>query len=318
MASTRVVPPDHHAFTSLPVDHVAVGAGSERMAFHISGEVRIGRPPVICIAGYHRNMSDHAAFIGTFQRRMGEPWPVITVDLKGRGRSADRRDKSLYATTVDAQDLSQLCTALCVERAVFLGQGYGGQVVMALGMQRPRLIAGSILIDAGPVTDPRGLVRLRNNLKELEGLRSEGGLRTMFRRMLGPDYPGLQEGQLDLLAARTHYLDKRNRVQTLFDPHLLRMLEQFEHDDVLEAQWPLFNALSSAPMMMMRTQLTEQLRREVFEEMLRRRSDADGYIIEAQGSPALLDTDADAEPIAEFVKRIGGHRQRAGITAVSV
>ena len=34
---------------------------------------------------------------------------------------------------------------------------------------------------------------------------------------------------------------------------------QVQHDDVLVAQWPLFNALSHVPLMMMRTQLTEQL-----------------------------------------------------------
>jgi hypothetical protein len=54
--------------------------------------------------------------------------------------------------------------------------------------------------------------------------------------------------------------------------------------------------------MLMRTQLTDQLRRETFEEMLRRRPDAEGYIIEGQASPALLSTHDDVEPIAEFVR----------------
>ena len=65
-----------------------------------------------------------------------------------------------------------------------------------------------------------------------------------------------------------------------------------------------YDALRTAPLLLMRTQLTEQLRRETFEEMMQRRPEAEGYIIEAQGSPALLNTAEDVEPIAQFVRRI--------------
>ena len=310
MLGTRTVPPAHPAFASLPVQQIAVDDARESMAIHVAGELLIGRPPVICLPGYHRNMSDFTELVGLFHRAIGEKWPVVLVDLKGRGRSADRRDKSRYVTTIDARDVSAVCTALCVESAVFIGQGYGGQVAMALGLERPTLIAGTVLIDSGPLSDPRGLVRLRNNLNDLDGLRSAAGLRSMFRRMLGNDYPGMPEAQLDVLATRTHYLDRRSRVRPLFDPHLVKMLEAFEHDDVLVAQWPLFNTLSVAPLMMMRTQLTDQLRRDVFEEMMRRRRDADGYVIEGQASPALLNTIEDVEPIADFVRQIAGRKAR--------
>lgn len=317
MFGKRVVPPDHPAFASLPVRHVTVGDARERIAVHLAGGSLYGRTPVVCVPGYQRNMSDFAELAGLFHRMMGEDWPVVLVDLKGRGRSSDRRDKSRYITTVDARDLTQVCAALCIEAAIFVGQGYGGQVLMALGAERPTLIAGTVLIDAGPVSDPRGLVRLRNNLKDLDGLRSAAGLRSMFRRMLGADYPGVPEALLDLLATRTHYLDKRSRVRPLFDPLLVKMLEAFEHDDVLTPQWPLFNALSHAPLMMMRTQLTDQLRRDVFEEMMRRRRDADGYIIEGQASPALLNSAEDVEPIADFVRRIVKRKARAAAEKVN-
>jgi hypothetical protein len=62
---------------------------------------------------------------------------------------------------------------------------------------------------------------------------------------------------------------------------------------------------------MMRTQLTHQLRRETFEEMMRRRRDAEGYIIEHQGSPALLDNTDDVQPIADFIRGLGVDRQAA-------
>ena len=314
----RTVPSDLSTFAALPVRRIAVGPTDESLAVHVAGRLARGRPPVVCVPGYQRNMSDFSEFANHFHRQFGVDWPVVLIDFKGRGRSSDRQDKSLYVSTVDAMDLAQVCAALGIQGAVFLGQSYGGQVLMALAAQQPTLMLGTILIDAGPVSDPRGLVRLRNNLRDLDGTRSPAGLRSMLRRMLQADYPAATEGLLDVLAGRTHYLEGK-RVHPLFDPHLLKMLDSFEHDDVLVAQWPLFEALAHAPLMMMRTQLTEHLRRETFEEMMRRRRDAEGFIIEGQGSPALLNTQDDVEPIADFVRRTLGlkSRGRAAVESVS-
>ena len=80
---------------------------------------------------------------------------------------------------------------------------------------------------------------------------------------------------------------------------------------MLVAQWPLFDALGLAPLLMMRTQLTQQLRRETFEEMMRRRRDAEAFVIEMQGSPPLLDTEDDVQPIIDFARRISLSRQAA-------
>ncbi|HQZ11451.1 MAG TPA: alpha/beta hydrolase [Devosia sp.] len=307
----RTVPKDHPAFASLPIQRIAVGGANERIAVHVAGRLAIGRAPVVCVPGYQRNMSDFSDFAAPFHRAMGEDWPAVLIDLKGRGRSSDRADKSRYVSTIDAGDIAQVCAALCIESAVFVGQGYGGQVLMALGALRPTLIAGTVLIDAGPMSDPRGLVRLRNNLRDLDGNRSATGLRNMFRRMLGSDYPGVADVMLDRLATRTHYLDRRSHVRPLFDPHLVSMLDAFEHDDVLVAQWALFGALSGVPMMLMRTQLTDQLRRDVFEEMMKRRRDADGYVVEGQASPALLSNAEEVEPIADFVRGLFKRKSRA-------
>ncbi len=307
----RTSPDDHPSFAAQPVTRYTIGPANEQIAVHISGRLAIGRIPLVCVPGYQRNMSDFADFANHFHRVYGDDWPIVMIDLKGRGRSSDRTDKSRYISTVDALELIQVLAALAVDGGIFVGQGYGGQVVMALAAERPNLVTGAVLIDAGPVSDPRGLVRLRNNLRDLEGNRSEAGFRTMARRMLAPDYPAAAEGLLDVLAARTHFLDKRNRVRALFDPHLTGLLEAFEHDDILVPQWPLYDALGSAPLLLLRTQLTEQVRRETFEEMLRRRRDAEGYVIEGSGSPALLNTPEDVGPIAEFVRKLVKRRAKA-------
>lgn len=303
MAKPRPIPSDYKVFAALPVAMITVGEPREQMAVHVAGLLGGGRLPLVCLAGYHRNMADFADFVRVM-RQLDPEQAVVLVDLKGRGRSADRARRDRYSTTEDASDLAGVLRALAIERAVFVGQGHGGQVVMALAAQRPTLIAGTVLIDAGPVADVRGLVRLRTMLDDLEGVRSAQGLRAMLRRMLATEYPGLPEETLDGLSMRAHFVDKRNRAVRLFDSALVRLLDDFDFDDVLVAQWVLFDALAPAPLLMMRTQLTQQLRRETFDEMMRRRRDSEAYVIEGQGSPALLDNAEDVQPIAEFVRQI--------------
>jgi pimeloyl-ACP methyl ester carboxylesterase len=303
MLKRRIVPPDIAAFAGLPVTRVTLRDPSDSIAVHVAGRLGKDRTPLVCLSGYHRNMADFADFAPLYARLVGAGWPLVLIDLMGRGRSSDRRDRRGYITTNDARDVAEVLVALGIERAVLLGQAYGGQVTMALAAERPLLVAGAVLIDAGPLSAPRGLVRLRNNLGDLDGLRSEAGFRSMFRRMLSADYPNQPDTMLDAIAARTHYLDRHGRVRGLFDPALVKLLDAFEYDDVLVAQWPLFHALDHVPLMVMRTELTDLLRRETFEEMLRRRPDAEGYIIEAQSSPALLHRLGDVEPVTSFFLR---------------
>lgn len=306
MARARPLPLDHPPLVALPARLITVGPARDQMAVHVSARLGPGPTPVICVAGYNRNMADWADFTRLASRSLGPSTPIVLVDLKGRGRSTDRPSARSYSSLLDAADLVEVCRALAIERAVFLGQGYGGQVLMALAARRPSLMAGTVLIDAGPVSDPRGLVRLRGTLNDLTGVRGEASLRPMLRRMTAADYPGVSEQVLDAASLRSHFVDKRGRLQPLFDPALIKLLEPFDLDDVLVAQWPLFDALTCAPLMMMRTQLTQQLRRETFEEMMKRRRDAEAYVIENQGSPALLDSTEDVEPIADFIRRCSG------------
>lgn len=310
MAKPRPLPSGHKAFDALPATMVTVGSAVEQIAVHVAGRLGPGKTPVVCVSGYNRNMADYAAFVRIGAQLLPDR-ALVLLDFKGRGRSLDRLRADTYSSVNDAADLAEVMRALAVERAVFVGQGYGGQVLMALAADRPTLMAGTVLIDAGPVSDPRGLVRLRTTLNELIGVRGEASLRPMLRRMVMADYPDAPEPVLEELAVRTHFVDKRGRLQPLFDPALIKLLEPFGLDDVLVAQWALFDALAPIPLVLMRTQLTHQLRRETFEEMMRRRRDAEAFVIESQGSPALLDNVDDVQPIIEFIRQLPGTRLAA-------
>jgi len=300
MARPRTIPDDHPAFADLPVFHVALAAGV-RAAVHVSGTLTRRRLPVVCIPGYQRNMSDFTAFAAYFRRVDDGDWPVVLLDLPGRGRADNRVNQEDYNSLTDARDVAAIITALGIERAIVLGQGQGGQVAMALAAAHPLLLAGTVLLDAGPVTDSRGIVRLRNNLEHIHALRGAKAVQAGFRRILGGDYPGMPDEQLDALMGRSHFLDRKGRAVPLYDTRLMAAFADINFDDVLTAQWPLFDALNCAPLLLLRTQLTDQLRRQTFDEMVRRRPDAVALTISGQGSPALFDQREEIEAVVDFV-----------------
>ena len=159
------------------------------------------------------------------------------------------------------------------------------------------------------MNDPRGLVRLRTNLKELADAARRGRRSAGSRGRSSQSTTRTRPKQkLDALALRTHFVDAKGASRRCSIRRLVELLEPFDLDDVLIPQWPLFKALGHAPMLLMRSQFTEQLRRTTFEEMLTLRRDTEGYEIEVQGSPALLDSADDVRPIADFVRDLAKWR----------
>ncbi|WP_172122879.1 MULTISPECIES: alpha/beta hydrolase [unclassified Devosia] len=311
MARKRFVPPDHPAFAGLPIQTIT--ARDTPIAVHVQGQLSSRRLPILCIPGFQRNMSDFTEFAAFFRGFDGGRWPAVLLDLPGRGRSGDPQRIADYGAVRAAEDVAGVLAALGIDRAVVLGQGYGGQVAMALSVAHPLLLAGTVLLDAGPVTDARGIVRLRNNMGHVESLRGTKYLTASFRRMLAGDYPGLGDARLEALMGRTHFVDRRGRAKPLYHAKLLEALNSISIDDELEPQWPMFDALRCAPLQLLRTQLTDQLRPQIFREMARRRPDAQALTIAGQGSPALFDQKEEMEAICAFL--VGISKQELGKAA---
>ena len=311
MILKRLSPPhDYPPFADLPVQYITVGAASRQLAVHVSGHFTVDQPPIVCVPGFIRNMSDFGDFMRHYRQIASVDWPFVLVDLSGRGRSGRHDHADNYSALSDAHDLSTITRALGISRAIFVGQGHGGQVIMALAAQHPALLAAAVLINSGPTTNPRGLVRLRSNLRYLEGVRGNDQIRAAARRILITDYPGLPEATLDQLATRTHFIDTKERLHGIFDPDLVQFLDAFEHDDVFEPQWHLFNALAHIPLMLARTQLTDRLDNETFDQMIARRPDATVVRLAGEGSPALLNSEDEVAVIADFVAQAGKSPRR--------
>src|SRR6185312_1890504 len=108
-------PDDAPAFAPLPIRLITLERAGEEIAVHVAGRLGSGLPVVLCLPGYIRNMSDFTEFVPLLQRLLKTDWPVVLVDLRGRGRSSRRRRADDYSTLNDARDLSTVVRALGIE-----------------------------------------------------------------------------------------------------------------------------------------------------------------------------------------------------------
>ncbi len=73
--------------------------------------------------------------------------PVVTVDLRGHGRSS--RPDGPYDIPTVAADLAKAIRALGLDRPLVAGQSWGGNVVLQLAADQPALVRGIACVDGG-------------------------------------------------------------------------------------------------------------------------------------------------------------------------
>ena len=103
-------------------------------------------PPVLLVHGLASNarMWDGA---GSALSRQGIR--SVAVDLRGHGRSDKPDDGYDFSTVVG--DLAALLETLGIARAVFVGQSWGGNVVVHAAHERPDVVVGAVAVDGGMI-----------------------------------------------------------------------------------------------------------------------------------------------------------------------
>lgn len=103
-------------------------------------------PPVLLMHGLASNarMWDGA---GAALSRQGIR--SLAVDLRGHGRSDKPDDGYDFSTVVG--DLTALLDSLGIARAVFVGQSWGGNVVIHAAHERPDVVVGAVAVDGGMI-----------------------------------------------------------------------------------------------------------------------------------------------------------------------
>ena len=242
--------------------------------------------PLVCLPGLARTAADFHPVAGALAADPAQPRLILALDYRGHGRSEYDRNADNYTLPVALADLSAVLTALEIAPAIFLGTSYGGLLAMMLAAWRPTAIAGVILNDIGPVTEPRGWVRIKGYVKGFSIPRNLEEGAKILRWSLEAQFPKLSPQDWIAFAQRT-WREHGGRLVPDYDPKLARMLQgaDLQHPPML---WNQFDALRRVPLMIIRGANSDLLAPTTLETMLSRRDQLEVAIVPDQGHAPLL------------------------------
>src|SRR5438132_745377 len=294
LAFTAGVQSDRH-FASVFV----TGADGLRLHVRSYGARVASALPVVCLPGLARTAADFHPLAVALAADPAKPRLVLPLDYRGHGRSEYDRNPDNYTLPVALADLSAVLIALEIAPAIFLGSSYGGLLAMMLAVWRPTAIAGVILNNIGPVTEPQGWVRIKGYVGKLPVPRNFEEGAEILRWWFDAQFPKLAAQDWMAFAQGT-WRQHRGRLVPDYDPKLARTLQRADLQH-LPTLWSHFGALARVPLMVIRGARSDMLASSTLQAMLSRRDELEVVVVPDQGHPPFLTEPSLIRRIREFV-----------------
>jgi pimeloyl-ACP methyl ester carboxylesterase len=214
---------------------------------------KTGKPPILCLHGLTRNARDFA-HIG---ERYSPEFRVIALDFRGRGASDYDPLPMRYNPLTYAGDVIELLDQLAIRDAIFVGTSLGGLVTMTIAAIARDRIAATILNDVGPDVAPGGIdriltyvgkdVRFKNWDEAADTIAANYG--ASFERFTRDDWVKM---------AKRNCREQDGEIRFDYDMSITEPFKAGAPTPQVDL-WPLFQALGSKPLLVVRGEKSDLL-----------------------------------------------------------
>jgi pimeloyl-ACP methyl ester carboxylesterase len=146
----------------------AEATDSDRMIQCPGGELAVrefgtpGEPLVVCVPGLSANLISYERIAA----RLAATHHVVTVDLRGRGRS-EITPAGTYGWPAHIADILAIADVYGAERFDLVGHSMGAWIAMAATTLHPQRINRAVLIDAAGLPEPSSLGPIGSSIARL-------------------------------------------------------------------------------------------------------------------------------------------------------
>jgi pimeloyl-ACP methyl ester carboxylesterase len=279
------------------VEHTITTYDGLRLVADVSGTAT-DRSPVLCLPGLTRNARDFTVLAAM----LSVDRLVVAFDLRGRGRSDRDPTAQSYTLATYARDSLDLCDALGLDRAVWIGTSLGGLVSMHAGSMAPERLAGLVLNDIGPELAPEGLTRIQSYAGKQEPLESWEVVVREVHLTSGAQTPGLSDQE---------WLEQaHNRYRETPEGKIIPDYDQAIVDGPASEvdPWWVFDRLTGLPLLVLRGEFSDLLSLETVQTMQALHPEMRFVEVPNRGHAPLLNEPAAAAALTEFLDNIDRHR----------
>src|SRR5579863_246136 len=265
-----------------------------RLYYRDYGDPQATLTPVLCLSGLVRHSFDfdHVAM------RLAPARRVLSLDYRGRGRSAHDPNWRHYEPRTYVMDTLDLLTITGVERAIIIGTSLGGLLAMGIAALQPTTVAGVVLNDIAPELVPGGLARILDYIGS-DKPQPDWESAVRFLRVLLPRLaPDADDVWWRTLAEGTYATGSDGNLHFTWDFAIARaMREQAELPDL----WALFRALKAVPTLLLRGELSDLLSEATARRMVLEKPDLVCVTVPGRGHTPSLDEPQSEQAIDAFL-----------------
>ncbi|WP_406648066.1 alpha/beta hydrolase [Aliisedimentitalea scapharcae] len=239
--------------------------------------------PLLCLPGLTRCGRDFD-FFAPHARDLR----LITLDYRGRGKSAYDPTYANYNVVQESCDVIELLDHLGLEKVSLLGTSRGGLIAMVLAATHAHRLSGVILNDVGPEISPDGIARILTYVGKPPRAKTLEQAASALGDAMAPQFPDVPLSRWQQ-QAEIQYLETDDGLTPRYDPMLAQALQDQAASGEAPDLWPLFDALASGPLGAIRGANSDILGPKTLADMQRRNPDMLFCTVPNRGHVPFLD-----------------------------
>lgn len=255
-------------------------------------------PTVLCMHGLTRNSADFEPLCEV----LAPHYRLIVPDQRGRGQSQWDANTDNYQPLCYSRDMFTLLDTLGLDRVIAIGTSMGGIMGMIMAVQQPGRLSGLVLNDIGPEINIEGV----NQIAEVVGrpirYRDWDDAVQRIRRYNTPVFPDFSDAEWLAFAHRT-CKEVEGGVVPDYDPAIGRTFADAS-DVAAPDLWPVFNQLTTLPMLLIRGATSNILKASTCERMCEQHPGLTFIELDNRGHAPILDEAPAVAAIQAFLSRI--------------
>lgn len=271
----------------------------QRQAPNNRRKVAANKTPLLCIPPELGNTGFYDKFVAELAGQEGAPEKVITMDLRGRGRSELGKDRDT-TTVTDADDIISICDALGLHHADVLVTGRATLAVLLTAPKRPGMFRRLVLNDGGPEFDTVGIARLTTAGKRAPDPRDWDDAIKISQTVRGDGFTAFSQEDWDDLV-RTIWKDVDGKPVPNHDKGLKRLSNTADYDAKQPLLWEEHLLFKSTPTLLIRGENSELITPELADRILKDRRRSTVITASGQGHAPVLHLPSLPADIARFL-----------------